>query len=64
LFASSEICNHFINATGLVGDTIVFMYTVDIEIEKKNFGGTEPHSCPDAVREIIRKSRINEEAYP
>jgi hypothetical protein len=42
------------NATGLVGDTIVFMYTVDIEIEKKNFGETEPYSCPEKVREIIR----------
>ncbi len=30
LFASSEICNHFINATGLIGDTVIFMYTVDI----------------------------------
>ena len=46
LLASLEISNHFMNLTGLVGDTIVFMYTVDLEIEKKNYGEMEPHSCP------------------
>jgi hypothetical protein len=40
------------------------MYTVDIEIEKKNFGGTLSHSCPSSVHEIIQKSRVNYEAYP
>jgi len=42
------------NITGLVGDTIVFMYTVDIEIEKKDYGETEPFSCPRDVRLIIQ----------
>jgi len=26
------------NTTGLIGDTIAFMYTADLEIEKKHFG--------------------------
>ena len=26
------------DTTGLIGDTLVFMYTVDVEIEKKNYG--------------------------
>ena len=30
LFASLELSNHFMNTTGLVGDTLVFMYTVDV----------------------------------
>ena len=38
LFGSLEISNHFLDGTGLVGDTVVFMYTADVEIEKKNYG--------------------------
>lgn len=32
LFGSLEIAVHFMNATGEIGDTIVFMYTADLEI--------------------------------
>lgn len=54
-FGSLELSNHFMNTTGLIGDTLVFMYTVDIEIEKKNYGEMDPYSCPDSVNEIIRE---------
>lgn len=52
---SLEISNHFMNTTGLIGDTLVFMYTVDVEIEKKNYGEMEPYSCPDEIKDIIRE---------
>lgn len=55
LFGSLEIACHFMNATGEVGDTIAFMYTADLEIEKKHFGEMIPNSCPEAVREIIHQ---------
>jgi hypothetical protein len=35
------------NITGILGDTIVFTYFSDIEIEKKDFGDAEPFSCPN-----------------
>lgn len=35
---SLEISNHFMNSTGLVGDTIIFAYSVDISIENKDYG--------------------------
>lgn len=43
------------NSTGLVGDTIVFMYSADLEIQKKNYGELEPYNCPDSVRDIINE---------
>ena len=43
------------DTTGLIGDTLVFMYAVDVEIEKKNYGEMEPYSCPESIREIIRE---------
>lgn len=54
-FASLEISNHFMDTTGLVGDTVVFAYSVDLEIQKKNFGELEPYSCPESVRDIINE---------
>lgn len=41
------------NMTGVLGDTIVFTYFADIEIEKKDFGDPEPYSCPNEIRDII-----------
>ena len=55
LFASLEISNHFMNSTGLVGDTIVFMYSADLEVQKKNYGELEPYSCPESVQDIINE---------
>jgi len=26
------------NSTGLVGDTVVFAYSADLEVQKKNYG--------------------------
>ena len=63
LISGLEISNHFMNLTGLVGDTIVFMYTVDLEIEKKNYGEMEPHSCPEKPLEIINRVRVAEAVY-
>ena len=54
-FGSLEISNHFMNSTGLVGDTIVFAYSADLEVQKKNYGELEPYSCPDSIREIIHE---------
>lgn len=48
-----EISTHFMNCTGMVGDTVVFLYFADIEIEKKDFGDAEPYTCPNSVRDII-----------
>ncbi len=50
---SLQISNHFLNLTGLVGDTIIFLYFTDIEIEKKDFGDADPFTCPNSVRDII-----------
>ena len=61
--ASLEISNHFMNLTGLVGDTLVFMYTADLEIEKKNYGEMEPHSCPESILEVINEIRVAEAVY-
>ena len=58
---SLEIATHFFNCVGLVGDTLVFMYAVDLEIEKSFFGELQPYSCPPTVREIINNVRINDE---
>ena len=54
-FGSLEISNHFMNSTGLVGDTVVFAYSADLEVQKKNYGELEPYSCPDSVRDIIHE---------
>lgn len=43
------------NSTGLVGDTVVFCYSADIEVQKKNYGELEPYSCPESVRSIIQE---------
>lgn len=61
--AALQISNHFMNLTGLVGDTLVFMYTVDLEIEKKNYGEMQPHSCPEKILEIINDIRVAEAVY-
>lgn len=61
--AALEISNHWMNATGLVGDTLVFMYTVDLEIEKKNYGEMQPYSCPESIQPIIQKVRVADALY-
>lgn len=48
------------NSTGLMGDTITFMYTADLEIEKKHYGEMEPYSCPQEVQEIIHNIKVGE----
>jgi hypothetical protein len=53
-FASLEISNHFINSTGLLGDTVVFAYSTDMEIQEK-YKEIEPFSCPDAVRDVMNE---------
>lgn len=60
LFGSLEIAGHFMNTTGLVADTITFMYTADLEIEKKHFGEMNPYSCPFEVEEIIHQIKVGE----
>lgn len=52
-FGSLEISNHFMDSTGLVGDTIVFAYSADLEVQKKNYGELEPFSCPDSIKDIF-----------
>lgn len=59
-FGSIEIANHFMDSTGLVGDTIVFMYVVDLEIEKKYYRQMEPYSCPQDAYDIIHRSRAGD----
>jgi hypothetical protein len=46
------------NCTGLVGDTLVMMYCIDLEIEKSGYGQTEAYSCPVEIRPIIRESKL------
>jgi hypothetical protein len=46
------------NCTGLIGDTVVFMYCVDMEIERSAFGQTEAYSCPIALRPLIKESKL------
>lgn len=48
-----QISSHFMNATGLIGDTLVFMYSMDVEIEKSGVGEPEPYNCPNKIRDII-----------
>ena len=48
------------NTTGLIGDVITFMYTADLEIEKKHFGEMSPYSCPAEVDEIIYQIKNGE----
>lgn len=55
LIGSLEISNHFMDSTGLVGDTIVFAYSADLEVQKKNYGELEPYSCPDSIKDIIHE---------
>ena len=55
---SLEIATHFINISGLVGDTLAFMYAVDFEIEKSYYGRMEVNSCPPEIKEIIMYVKI------
>lgn len=50
------------NISGLVGDTISFMYAVDFEVEKTYFGSMELHSCRQDIKEIIMNVKIGENA--
>lgn len=43
------------NSTGLVGDTVVFMYSADLEIEKTHFSEMDPYNCPSNVQDIINE---------
>lgn len=52
-----QISNHFMNTTGLIGDTLVFMYSMDIEIQKKEAGEPEPYNCPNKIRDIIYEAK-------
>lgn len=57
-FGSLEISNHFMDSTGLVGDTIVFAYSADLEVQKKNYGELEPFSCPDSIKDIFHEVKV------
>ena len=46
------------NISGLVGDTLSFMYAVDFEIEKSYFGSMEVRSCPKPIKDIIMAVKI------
>jgi hypothetical protein len=52
-FVSLEISNHFMNSTGLMGDTVVFAYSADLEIQKSHFKDLEPFCCPEEIKDII-----------
>jgi hypothetical protein len=58
-FASLEISNHFMNSTGLMGDTVVFAYIADVEIEKHFYSDSKAYSCPESVSTIINGIREN-----
>jgi hypothetical protein len=48
------------NISGLVGDTISFMYAVDFEVEKTYFGSMELHSCRHDIKQIILNVKLGE----
>jgi uncharacterized membrane protein len=62
-FVSLEISNHFMNLTGLMGDTVVFAYTADMEIQKNEFGKYEPASCPESIRGIMNELKKSNSSY-
>ena len=50
------------NISGLVGDTLSFMYAVDFEVEKSYYGKMEVNSCPPEIRDIIMQVKIGDNA--
>lgn len=59
---SLEIATHFLDSTGLVGDTIYLAYVIDYNCESSNFGNLNAEHCPADAYEIIREARIGKYA--
>jgi hypothetical protein len=62
-FASLEISTHFMNSTGLLGDTVVFAFATDLEIQKK-YREEEPYCCPDKIRDILNEVKVDRVYIP
>lgn len=58
LLGSLEIATHFMDSTGLVGDTIYLSYVIDYNCESSNFGNLNAEHCPPDAYEVIREARI------
>lgn len=43
---SQEIANHFMNSTGVIGDSIYLTYMIDFNCETTNFGNLHADHCP------------------
>ena len=57
-----EVTQHFMNISGLVGDTITLLYTFDYELERYNYNEITPYSCPFSISEIIFMIRFGDES--
>ena len=55
---SQEIANHFMNSTGVVGDTIYLTYVLDFNCETNNFGNLNADHCPDSALQVIKEAKI------
>jgi hypothetical protein len=58
LLVSMEIGNHFMNSTGVVGDTIYLTYVIDFTSETNNFGNLRAEHCPKDAYSIINEAKI------
>ena len=54
---SNEVATHFLDPTGLVGDTIYLTYTIDYHVESTNFGQMKAEHCPQNAADIIWQAR-------
>ena len=50
---SQEIANHFMNSTGVIGDTIYLTYVLDFNCETANFGNLNAEHCPKDAYQVI-----------
>lgn len=53
-----EISNHFMNTTGLIGDTIYLTYVMDFTCETTNFGNLNADHCPRQAYDVINEAKI------
>lgn len=56
---SQEIANHFMNATGVIGDTIYLTYVLDFNCETSNFGNLNADHCPKDAYAVINEAKIS-----
>lgn len=59
VLVSFEIANHFMNATGVIGDAIYLIYVIDFNCETTNFGNLNADHCPKEAYTVINEAKIS-----